>query len=147
MSDDFIPKLVILRYSKGPNGCFGTAFNWLGKPFCVTLEDQETLIPADLYEASATEYHEGKYKTFEIHVPGRTRILLHKLNKWFQSLGCIGLAEKFVVFGEGQDSKGRELAGPGVGESDEGFNEFMKLYGKYPKIYVEIKEFFVEEQQ
>lgn len=146
-SNAFIPKLTILRYAKGPNGVFGTAFDYFGNPFAVTLEDQATLIPADLYEAHSSVYHEGNYQTFEISVPGRTRILLHKLNKWFQSLGCIGIAEKFVDFGPMQDSKQRNLQGPGVSESDEGFKEFMQKYGKYENIYVDIQEHFVEAKQ
>jgi hypothetical protein len=147
MSDAFIPKLTILRYSKSANGVFGTAFDYMGRPFAVTLEDHETLIPADLYEARTSLYHEGNYQTFEINVPGRTRILIHKLNKWFQSLGCVGIAEKFVEFGPIHDNKGRSLQGPGISESDEGFNEFMKKFGKYENIYVEILEHFVEAKQ
>lgn len=131
------PKLYILRFARNENSIFGSMINWQGIPFAVSLENANLAIPADLYEADATVYHKGGYCTFEILVPQRERILLHRLNIWKQSLGCVGVAEKFTYI-EGI---------PGVGESEEGFAEFMKIYGKYPKIYVEISEFFVHKQE
>lgn len=132
-----IPRLHILRFAKDQNSIFGTITDYNGIPFAVSLENAGLAIPMDLYEAEHTIYHKHNYETFEILVPGRTRILLHRLNVWQESEGCIGIAEKFTYIDKV----------PGIGESEEGFTEFMQKYGKFPKIYVEISEFFVHNEE
>lgn len=128
-----IPTLDILRFARDDHSLFGTITGYDGIPFAVSLENRAVAVPADIYEAEATIYHKHNYATFEILVPGRIRILLHKLNVYLESDGCIGIAEKFTTF--------KGVAG--VGESDEGFSEFMKKYQQFKKIYVRINEHFL----
>lgn len=45
-----------------------------------SLENPDTLFPNGTYNCVRTHYHRGNYPTFEIIVPGRTRILFHAAN-------------------------------------------------------------------
>jgi hypothetical protein len=128
-----IPKVYILRTLR-PEGAFGIMFDFAGIPFAVTLErtfeDGKTIIPPGIHDCHKTKYITGGYDTFEIEVPGHSRILFHKLNTENQSKGCIGIGEKF------EDFNGT----PGIAESKQGFEQFWQRYGKYDKIYLDIKE-------
>jgi hypothetical protein len=92
-------------------------------PFAVTLErtyglygGQELKIAPGVYRCSMTIYYRGNYPTYEIHVPGHTRILFHKANLEEELDGCIAIGEQFG-----------ELNGkPAILQSGKGFEEFMQ---------------------
>ena len=103
-----------------PDGAFGVLLQD-GIPFAVTLE--RTYDPGNtikigngLHECRRSRYAKGGYDTFEIAVPGHSRILLHKGNTELHSEGCVLVAESYAVMGDK----------PGVAFSAEGFSEFMK---------------------
>ena len=82
-----------------------------------TLEDPDDLIPAGEYTCVRDYYQRGNYPTFEVHVPGRTRILFHKGNTHHDTEGCILLG-----------LRSGELDGkPAVLSSAVAFNAFMDL--------------------
>lgn len=95
-----------------------------GRAFAVTLEDpwndnipKASCIPVGTYPCRRVQSpHFGE--TFEVcDVPNRTHILFHKGNRPEDTEGCILVAEKFT--------------GGAIGESAEGYHEFMtKLVGK-----------------
>lgn len=124
--------ISIFRVSSGKYGCPGVALDHELVPFAVTLENEETLIPEGTHPAHRTLYHKGGYATFEIIVDGRSRILFHKLNKDVESMGCIGIAEKF-------EKLNGEFA---ILESQKGFQEFMGKYGSFDNLVVHIKNCF-----
>jgi len=113
-----VTEMVILRIGRDDDAMSQGVMLHLGVAFAVTLElpdmnnePEKSCIPAGTYVCKRVQ--SPKFgDTFEITgVPGRTNILFHKLNEVRQTLGCVGVAEKFV--------------GNGIGESMEGFNEFM----------------------
>lgn len=118
-------RFCIKRFSENDKATYGV-FCDNGVPFAVTLElpwlnNQRSIsrIPAGTYKCERRMYHGGGYQTFEItNVPGRSNILIHKLNYIYETEGCIGVGEKFTEMNK--DSKSSE-----IGESTEGFNEFM----------------------
>lgn len=104
-------------------GAFGVLLN-NGIPFCLTLERTYDVpagnfvkIPPGTYKCTRSWYNRGGYATFEIHVPGHSRILFHRANLEGDLDGCIGLGEQFGVL-NGQ---------PAILQSGEAFNEFMRV--------------------
>lgn len=100
-------------------GCFSAAL-WKGKPFAVTLErtfdDGKPIIRDGSFLCQRSYFERGKYWTFEIMVPGHTRVLFHRGNFESDSLGCVLVAESFAVI----DGK------LGVGDSH-GLTELLAL--------------------
>ena len=118
--------------AKIPSGAFGVLLN-NGVPFAVTLErtydpGNTVKIGNGFHECSRSRYAKGGYDTFEIAVPGHSRILFHKGNTELHSEGCVLVAESFAVFGDK----------PGVAMSAEGFNEFMKRAGEVDSFTLEV---------
>lgn len=102
------------------DGAFGVLMQ-NGVPFAVTLErtydpGNTVKIGNGFHECRRSRYAKGGYDTFEIAVPGHSRILFHKGNTELHSEGCVLVAESFAVFGDK----------PGVAMSADGFAEFMK---------------------
>jgi uncharacterized protein DUF5675 len=102
------------------DGAFGVLMQ-NGVPFAVTLErtyepGNTVKIGNGFHECRRSRYNKGSYDTYEIEVPGHSRILFHKGNTELHSDGCVLVAESFAVLGDK----------PGVALSAEGFNEFMK---------------------
>jgi hypothetical protein len=113
--------LVLLRIGRDDDTMTQGVLLKDGIAFAVTLErpwlnneQERSCIPGGTYTCKRIK--SPKFgETFEItDVPGRTHILFHKLNEVGQTLGCVGVAEKFV--------------GLGIGESAEGFNELMAKF-------------------
>lgn len=91
------------------------------RPFATTcertFENKRTVIQAhNTYRCKRTWYHKGGYETFEILVPGHSRVLFHKGNKETDSEACVLVAESFTFYGQTQ-----------IGDSKGGFGEFMAL--------------------
>lgn len=116
-------QLKIRRVAVIDPGAFGVLL-WNGLPFALSLErtytkedgTQSIKIPPGAYRCTKTRYIRGGYDTFEIAVPGRTRILFHKANKESDLDGCVGIGEEFG-----------ELNGlPAIIQSGAGFAEFMR---------------------
>lgn len=127
--------LVLHHVAIHDKGAFGVLL-YKNMPFAVSLErtfgDDEqsfyTVIPPGRFLCTKTVYHKYGYETFEIHIPGHTRILFHKLNTEDQSLGCIGIGEEFG-----------ELNGqPAILQSGKGFKEFMVKFGDRDSFYLTV---------
>src|SRR6266850_4577014 len=114
-----LPKLYGLITSRRKEGCFGVLFNQKKEEFAVFLTrtfgpENQILVDVGEHHCIKSFYYKGGYPTFEIIVPGHTKILFHELNWAFQSEGCVGIAESFDV-----------IAGKvGIGGSLHGFSEF-----------------------
>jgi len=88
--------MVISRFAYTPYGIFGR----LILPYfeCFTVEREwknneigKSCIPEGWYIYQPAFYHEGQYQTYEIIVPGRTDILIHKANRAKELKGCVGI--------------------------------------------------------
>lgn len=94
-----------------------------GRPFAVTCErtfdDGRPVIGNGVYKCRRSVFHRGGYPTFEIIVPGHTRVLFHRGNVETESEACVLVAEAFSL-----------LNGvTAVTDSRGGFREFMELAG------------------
>ena len=137
-------KFRILR-RVGEVGAFGMMFHRDDKarlvPFCCTLERSyeensesfEAKIHDGLHYCSRTKYHKGGYETYEVHIVGHDRILLHKGNWPEDSEGCILLGETFTDF---DSAVGIQNAV--IGQSAKAFDEFMKLAGSVESFFLEV---------
>ena len=108
------------------DGCFSVLL-WKDTPFAVsverTFEDGQPIIKAGTYQCLRSYYYKGNYSTFEIQVPGHSRILFHKGNTEEDSRGCVCVAEKFSTL----------MGKVAVGESAEGFREFMEKVSEHDR--------------
>lgn len=106
-------------------GAFGVLLHE-GLPFAVTLErtydeldeagKPSPKIPVGTYRCTRSFFNRGSYTTYEIHVPGHSRLLFHRGNTEKDSEGCILVAESFGELG----------AEPAILESVMGFAEFIR---------------------
>jgi hypothetical protein len=115
-------KLVTVAIHR--DGCFSVLLDSDGVPFAVTVErtfeNFRPVIGNGVYSCHRDYYNKGGYPTFEIAVPGHTRVLFHKGNKETDSLACVIVAESFGMLNDA----------PAVLDSKGGFAEFMsKLEG------------------
>jgi hypothetical protein len=117
-----------------------------GIPFAVTLErtyakgptgvgsgqagDQLVKIPAGVHRCTRGYFIKGNHRTYEITVPGHTRILFHRGNLEADSEGCVLVGERFHQF----------TGGPGIASSIEGFQEFMDLAAGRPAFDLDVIE-------
>lgn len=80
------------------DGCFAVLL-WDDRPFAVSVErtfaDRKPIIHNGVYRCIRSFFHRGGYPTFEIMVPGHSRVLFHKGNVEDHSEGCIIVAESF----------------------------------------------------
>jgi hypothetical protein len=110
--------IVVKRVAILEEGAFGVML-MLGTPFAVTLErtfdDGQPVIPAGRYVCKRSYFYGGGYETYEISVPGHSRVLFHKGNTEVDSAGCILIAESFGVLG----------GEAGILDSRGGFSEFV----------------------
>lgn len=104
-------------------GQFGTLLVQ-GIPILATLERtyevdgaQITKIPPGIYHCTRTWFVKGGYETFEIGVPGHSRILFHVGNTEEDSDGCVLVAMEFGDLGVVH----------GIIDSRKGFEKFMAL--------------------
>jgi len=120
-------KTVVIR----EDGCFGVLLHD-GRPFAVTLErtfeDLKTVIRAGKYDCVRSFYHKGGYETFEIIVPGHSRVLFHKLNLETESEACVGIGESF----------GQLHGLTAILDSRGGFSEFMVLTADVKAFVLEV---------
>lgn len=124
--------LTLKRIAVLSDGAFGVLL-YQGVPFAVTLErtydpDNSIKIKDGPHNCHRSRYNKGGYDTFEIEVPGHSRILFHKGNIELHSEGCVLVAESFAVLG----------GKPGVALSSEGFTEFMKKMSDYDDFVMEV---------
>ena len=102
------------------DGCFGVLL-WTGRPFAVSLErtfaDGRPIIGAGTHRCKRTDFHAGGYETFEIEVPGHTRVLFHRGNVETESEACVLVAESFARMG----------TLTAIADSEHGFKEFMSV--------------------
>jgi hypothetical protein len=92
------------------------------RPYATTVErtfDDElrTVLGNGRFLCKKTKYIKGGYPTFEILVPGHSRVLFHRGNKELDSEGCVCIGENFA-FVDGVTA---------VGDSRGGFAEFWSL--------------------
>lgn len=137
------------RVSVRPDGAFGVLMQG-GIPFAVTLEHtypdtrfsvaagvlgaptttaEVPKIPPGTYRCVKTIFHHGKpnpYETYEILVPGHSRLLFHIANTERDLEGCVGVARAF------------DPAGPGILESRVGFGIFMQKADDIEEFQLEV---------
>jgi len=113
------------------DGCFGVLC-WDGRPFAVTCErtfdDGEPVIRAGRWRCSKTWFNRGGYATWEIYVPGHSRVLFHRGNTEKDSEGCVLVGEEFGVL----NGKTAVLS------SAKGFFELMYLTTGATEFYMEV---------
>lgn len=107
------PDFILQRVAVRPEGAFGVLLQTVGPkdnigvPFAVTLERtydhpngrQMVKIPIGRWGCARTHFHRGGYDTYEIIVPGHTRLLFHKGNVEAHSDGCVLVGESFTEVG------------------------------------------------
>lgn len=119
------------------DGCYSVIL-FKGKPFAVSVErtfnpgeaghGKQVVLANGKYRCTATQYHKGGYATYEIHVPGHTRVLFHKGNTEDNSLGCVIVAESF----------GNLNGKTAVLDSKGGFQELISLVGGTHEFELEV---------
>ncbi len=124
--------MALHRVAILPDGAFGVLLH-LGVPFAVTLErtygeNDLIKIPTGIWRCVRTRFIRGGYDTYEILVPGHSRLLFHIANQEGQLDGCIAVAESFAMF----DLK------PGIAQSRIGFVEFMNRAANAPEFDLEV---------
>jgi hypothetical protein len=129
--------LTLLRVATVPEGAFGVLLHH-GIPFAVTLErsygrvgGDAAKIPVGAWSCKRTVYLRGGYATFDVLVPGHTRLLFHRGNVETDSEGCVLVGESFHEFGRGR---------PGIGQSAAGFAEFMARMGERETFELLVRE-------
>ena len=126
-----VPRLTLSTVAIRDDGCF-SAMLWDGRPFAVsverTFENRRVVIPAGLSLCKRSFYNKGGYPTFEIIVPGHTRVLFHKGNFELNSEACVIVAESFGVL-EGKTA---------VLDSKGGFSEFITLTEGLSEFWMEV---------
>lgn len=129
--------LMVKTVAVRNDGCFSCLL-WMGRPFAVSVErtfspgeaehGKHIVIPNGIFVCNRSFYHKGGYPTFEIDVPGHTRVLFHKGNLEDHSEACVIVAESFGM-----------LSGKtAVLDSAGGFNEFMSLTKDYESFQMEV---------
>jgi hypothetical protein len=124
----------LLRVAIRENGCFGV-LKHEGLPFAVTLErtygyPPAPKIPEGLYTITRDRFWRGGYDSYQIHVPGHSRLLIHQANLPDELDGCIAVGEGFSPL------HGRA----GIASSAKGFMEFMHLSRGRPTLQLAISE-------
>lgn len=128
------PIFRLERDSVGPDGAFGRLL-YLGQEIAKTLErtyehpgEPVIKIPPGIYRCTRTRFFRGAYDTYEIHVPGHERILIHIANVEAQLDGCVALGIEHGTL----DGK------PAVLRSKEAFDKFMDCAANAPEFYLEV---------
>ena len=125
-----IPKVYVHHISKHITGMYGVILDNELLPFGVTLQPDNLFLMPGAYPCKRDYYDKGKYATFEILVPGHTRVLFHKGNWERQSKLCLLIANSFdPVF-----DKFMQKIVPGIAASEQGFNEFWAKYQEFSDI-------------
>lgn len=118
-------KLELKTVAIRDDGAFGVLLAD-GRPFVVTCErtfdGNRTVIENGTYPCVRSYFNRGGYDTFEIHVPGHSRVLFHRGNTETDSEGCVLIAESF----------GQLNSRTAVLDSRGGFAEFWALVGALP---------------
>lgn len=113
------------------DGAFGVLL-FQGRPFAVTcertFENNRVVIPAGTLICKRTKYFRGGYDTYEIIVPGHSRVLFHKGNRETDSEACVLVAESFA------EAAGQTL----IADSKGGFEEFMRLANGVPEFSLSV---------
>jgi hypothetical protein len=117
------PNLELVRVRVAPAGAFGVLVAE-HHPIAVTLEPtwalpdapavQSVKIPVGRYLCRRSWFHRGAYETFEVVVPGHSRLLFHRGNVEEDSEGCILVGRRF------------NPEAPRILESVLGFADFMR---------------------
>lgn len=130
-------RITVFRLTEGPAvPTHGVLLRSTGVPFALTLERPwlanrrgASCIPRGRYQAKRILSPRWGETFLLGDVPGRSEILFHPGNLADDSAGCILVGERFQRFGQ-QD---------GIGDSREGFTEFMELTAGLPEITVVIE--------
>lgn len=118
-------QLTLKRIAVIDDGAFGVLLAD-GVPFAVCLErtydrdgGQFVKIQPGRHKCKRSWYHRRGHATYEIEVPGHTRILFHKGNWETDSEGCVLVGEQFGVLKKK----------PVILQSGQGFDELMTKAG------------------
>lgn len=119
-------QLLLKTVAIRPDGCYSVMCVEEGphydpRPFAVTcertFEDVRPVIQNGRWRCKKTWYYKGDYATFEIIIPGHSRVLFHRGNKETDSEACVLIAESYDMM-DGQTA---------ILQSKHGFNEFWEL--------------------
>lgn len=113
--------IIATRDLRRADGHLGTFSKWdtgkavydvLERPKPGLIPDHPCVPPTDRgYEMDLTNWHPHHSPCFEVKVPGRTAILVHKANWYQELLGCFAPGEKVE---EVVDLEGKWLGSPGA---------------------------------
>jgi len=133
-------RMTLQRVSVRREGAFGVLLNERMIPFAVTLErtydeldesgEVSTKIAPGVYKCSRSYFNRGGYPTYEIEVPGHSRILFHKGNVENDADGCVLVASSFGEL-RGEDA---------IIASAAGFAEFMRRASNYNAFELEVRQ-------
>lgn len=132
------PELDLVRVSPNNSaGAFGVLMEGRN-PFAVTLERtydhtgrlQRVKIPPGRWVCRRTHFYRGGYDTYEVPVPGYSRLLFHKGNVEDDSEGCILVAQRYGVL-NGQ---------PAILNSGVAFADFMRRTTGQPEVILTVRE-------
>lgn len=156
MSEQIV--LRLLRNSiHDPAGVFGhlTHPDEPGALDLVTVEDDwrdnapgESCIPPSpdstawvTYQLRRSWYHGGGYEAFQVmHVPGRSRILIHIANTEENVKGCIGVGLRFgpILVPTDEDTGAANVEKHGVVASREAYRRFMEYLADVDKLALQV---------
>lgn len=131
-------RLQLCTVARRPDGCFGVLLfpegpHYDPRPFAVTCERTfeflRTVVKGGVFLCKRTRYHKGGYETFEIIVPGHSRVLFHRGSFELNSEGCILVAESFAATAHWQTF---------ISDSRGGFDEFMRLLDGVDEFELEV---------
>ena len=128
-------KVSLIRVSIIDPGAFGVLLIDDEPHYC-TVErsytavdgSQFTKIKPGRYLCTPTTYIKGGYKTFEIDVPGHSRILFHKGNIEDDVDGCVAMGMSWTTM------KGK----PAVLSSAMAFSDFMRRVGDQKSFWLDV---------
>jgi hypothetical protein len=127
------PRLELKTIAVRDDGCFSVML-WDGRPCLVSVErtfdNGLPVIGGGAFDCRRSRYHKGGYETFEIIVPGHTRVLFHKGALEEHSLACVIVGESFGGFDRARKAYAQRADADdqtAILGSSAGFEEFMLL--------------------
>lgn len=118
MDTPIIPNIYLHQVARHSTGMYAVLLDNDKLPFAVAIQPGDKCLEPGEYACTKSYYYHGGYPTFEISVPGHTRVLFHKGNHQEDSLLCVVMGESFDI-----------VAGrAGIANSDHAFIEFMSKY-------------------
>lgn len=113
--------IEVRRIKRSGKGLFGKMYKDGEYLKIVTLENAAKSIKRGEYDCVLDRYNAGGYVAYEILVPGRKDVKIHKANWPEQLEGCIAPGMRYYI-----DPKGKM----GISSSGKAFDKFMEIMGE-----------------